>query len=245
MMSADARELAGLQELLVRVAGQISPRKLDLFNSWCCQILRPYLTDRRSIAAARYAERNIDDGWPDDEERFQVLAAARAAVHDLMAWVKTAPTSLERRKRRVYAHAALVAQQTVDITSENRGVVPNSKFTAYVFGWANDDGPSAPRDGAPDSEGLREVHLRTQAAVLHDILGNCLHLGSFDPRWRTSDVLGVARGIYDEKAFVRMPILADALMDAGCEDEAIISHCRGHGLHVRGCWAVDMVLQKG
>ena len=62
-------------------------------------------------------------------------------------------------KRRVYAHAALVAQQSVDIEMPNRALVSNAKFTAYVFGWANDDGPSAPRDGSPDSEGLRESHL--------------------------------------------------------------------------------------
>ena len=56
--------------------------------------------------------------------------------------------------------------------------------------------------------------------------------------------VGVARAIYDDKAFERMPILADALMDAGCEEEQIISHCRSDGPHVRGCWVVDLVLGK-
>jgi hypothetical protein len=243
-MSADGRELAGLQEMLDHAAGQVTPRKLDLFNNWCCQILRPYLTDRRSILAARFAERNIDDGWPDAEERALLLSGAREAVDELMTWVKKAPTSSERRKRRVYAYAALVAQKTVDIDSQNRSVVLNSKCTAYVFGWANDDGPSAPREGAPDSEGLRESHLRMQAAVIRDIIGEAVCPISFDPRWRTSDVMGIARAIYDEKAFARMPILADTLMDAGCEDEQFISHCRGRGPHVRGCWIVDLVLDK-
>lgn len=67
----------------------------------------------------------------------------------------------------------------------------------------------------------------------------------FGPQWKTSDVVGVARGIYEERAFERMPILADALMDAGCENEEIIGHCRGACPHVRGCWVVDMVLGKG
>jgi hypothetical protein len=243
-MSADGWELAGLQQILERYTGHISARKLDLFNNWCCQVLRPYLTDRRSIAAARYAERNPDDGWPDDEERLLVLDAARRAVHDLTLWVKAAPTATELRKRRVYAYAALVAQQSVDIELPNRGVLSNAKYTKYVFGWANDDGPSAPRDGSPDSEGLREAHLHAQHTVFCDIVGDPAHLVPFDPRWRTSDVIGVAQGIYDEKAFVRLPILADALMDAGCEDEQIISHCRSKGPHVRGCWVVDLVLGK-
>jgi len=79
---------------------------------------------------------------------------------------------------------------------------------------------------------------------LRDVFGNPFRLVTFDPRWRTSDVVGLARAIYDDGAFERMPILADALMDAGCEDEHIIGHCRGDRTHVRGCWVVDLVLGK-
>jgi hypothetical protein len=67
---------------------------------------------------------------------------------------------------------------------------------------------------------------------------------AFDPRWHTSDAVALAQSIYDERAFERLPILADALMDAGCEDEQVISHCRSEGPHVRGCWVVDLVLGK-
>ena len=52
------------------------------------------------------------------------------------------------------------------------------------------------------------------------------------------------RSIYDDRAFDRLPILADALEDAGCADAAILSHCRGPGEHVRGCWVVDLLLGK-
>ncbi len=241
-MSADGWQQAGLQELFDHVAKHASARKLDLFNHWCCQVLRPYLTDRRSIAAARYAERNIDDRWPNTDERLHVLAAAKQAVDDLTKWVKTAPTAAEQRKRRVYTHAALVAQQVVDIDLPNRGVKSNAQYTAHVFGWANDDGRSPTFLDFPEEDGLREAHLRMQEAVFRDIVGDPVHPIPFDPRWLTSDVLGVARGIYDDKAHVRLPILADALMDAGCEDEQIIGHCRGRGPHVRGCWVVDLVV---
>jgi hypothetical protein len=66
----------------------------------------------------------------------------------------------------------------------------------------------------------------------------------FDQRWRTADALGLARAIYEDQAFDRLPMVADALMDAGCDDEQIISHCRGPGPHVRGCWVVDLILSK-
>ena len=64
------------------------------------------------------------------------------------------------------------------------------------------------------------------------------------PSWRTSTVVALAAGIYAERAFDRLPILADALQDAGCENADVLDHCRGPGPHVRGCWAVDLVLGK-
>jgi hypothetical protein len=65
------------------------------------------------------------------------------------------------------------------------------------------------------------------------------------PSWLTTDVLALARGIYDDKAFDRMPILADALQDAGCDNPDILSHCRVEGWeHVRGCWVIDLLLGR-
>ena len=80
--------------------------------------------------------------------------------------------------------------------------------------------------------------------IVRDIFGNPFRPVALDPAWLTSDVLALARGIYDEKAFDRMPILADALQDAGCTNEDILGHCRDAGPHVRGCWVVDLVLGK-
>jgi hypothetical protein len=65
-----------------------------------------------------------------------------------------------------------------------------------------------------------------------------------DPSWRTRDVMGVAAGIDAERAFDRLPILADALQDAGCEDARLLDHCRGPGPHVHCCWALDSLLDK-
>jgi hypothetical protein len=82
-------------------------------------------------------------------------------------------------------------------------------------------------------------------ALLHDIFGNPFRPVSLDPAWRTSAVVDLARGIYEERAFDRMPILGDALDDAGCDVEAVLAHCRcENATHVRGCWVVDLVLGK-
>jgi hypothetical protein len=62
--------------------------------------------------------------------------------------------------------------------------------------------------------------------------------------WNDGTVKKIAQAIYDERAFDRMPILADALEDAGCDDADLLAHCRGAGPHVRGCWVVDLLLGK-
>jgi hypothetical protein len=80
--------------------------------------------------------------------------------------------------------------------------------------------------------------------LFRDIFGNPFRPFALDPRWLTSDVLDLARAIYEGRAFERMPILADALMDAGCDSDDILNHCRGDGPHVRGCWVVDLLLGK-
>lgn len=84
-----------------------------------------------------------------------------------------------------------------------------------------------------------------QPALLREIIGPL----PFSPEaslngWLTPSVLSVARALYLEKSFEGMPVLADALEEAGVTDAEILSHCRGPGPHVRGCWVVDLVLGK-
>jgi len=64
----------------------------------------------------------------------------------------------------------------------------------------------------------------------------------FDPSWRTSTTVGLARAIYESRDFGAMPILADALEEAGCDSPELLAHCRTDTPHVRGCWVVDLVL---
>jgi len=244
-MSVERWEAACLREMLELAAGRLSDRKLDLFNLWCCHSLRPYLRDRRSLVAVRYAEQHVDESCLDATEREAVRLAAKQVVDELDRWAHSAPrTPTEYRNRRVYAQAAHVALKAVENNLPSRGVQANSQFTAYAYAWANDEAPDTYPDDSPACEALKKAHFRLQDAVFRDLVGNPFLPVEFDPHWRTSDVLGLARAVYDVGAFDRVPILADALMDAGCADEAIIGHCRGPGPHVHGCWVVDLVLGK-
>ena len=81
-------------------------------------------------------------------------------------------------------------------------------------------------------------------ALARDVFGNQFYRVAFNPGWRTADVVGLARAIDHEGVFDRLPFLADALIDAGCADAAVLAHCRSAGPHVRGCWVVDLVLGR-
>jgi hypothetical protein len=244
-MSAERWESACLREMLELASGRLSDRKLDLFNLWCCHILRPYLRDKRSIAAVRYAEQHVDQGWPLTAERDVIRSAAKQAEQELEQWAKSGSrTPAEFRNRRVYAHASQVALKTIVHNLPSRGAVLIAKLTAYTYAWANDDRPDTFPDDSPTCLALRDKHSRVQEKIFRDIVGNPFVSIEFDPQWRTSDVLGLARAVYEDRAFDRLPILADALMDAGCADESVLSHCRGPGPHARGCWVVDLVLGK-
>jgi hypothetical protein len=84
-----------------------------------------------------------------------------------------------------------------------------------------------------------------EAAVLRDVIGNPFRTPpAIEPFWLIPEVVAVARRIYEERDVAAMPVLADALEDAGCNDEELLRHCRQQGEHVRGCWVVDALLAK-
>lgn len=108
--------------------------------------------------------------------------------------------------------------------------------------------------------GTRQADLPTQkeradrkaiGRILHDVVGNPFKRYRFEPAWRTSTVIGLAQSIHGDRAFDRMSILADALLDADCDEEPILRHCRGTEAHAPdgsahslGCWVVDLILER-
>lgn len=89
-----------------------------------------------------------------------------------------------------------------------------------------------------------ELVVWAQAQRLRCIIGNPFRPVGFDPTWRTSSVVAIAETMYETRDFSPIPILADALEEAGCDIPELLSHCRDGGLHTRGCWVIDLVLEK-
>jgi hypothetical protein len=115
-----------------------------------------------------------------------------------------------------------------------------------------EEGPSRSENDEFEAEMKREKRERKQLArVLREIVGNAFTPPRFEAAWRTNDVVALAKGIFDDRAFDRMVILADALLDADCDEEAILRHCRGTEVgvkeqpqHIRGCWVIELILNR-
>ncbi len=130
-----------------------------------------------------------------------------------------------------YRHASHAALKCLN---KDVGWHPSSRYSAIQAACASADA---------DSQHTKATEEAAQVDLLRDIFGNPFRPVAFDPNWRTATAVGLARTMYDARHFNAMPILADALQDAGCEDAAILGHCRdADGVHVRGCWVVDLVL---
>jgi hypothetical protein len=93
------------------------------------------------------------------------------------------------------------------------------------------------------------AEIIAQGNLIRDIFGNPFRPSPPLPpavlAWGDGTVRRIADGIYKERAFDRLPILADALLDAGCDNEYLLAQLRSEGSHVRGCWALDLLLGKG
>jgi hypothetical protein len=114
-----------------------------------------------------------------------------------------------------------------------------SRKASETVGAKNSHAPNFQLDG---DQMMKEQ--AAQALLLRDIAGNPFRPIDVDQIWQTPRVIELARAIYAECGFERLPALAAALVDAGCDDAEVLGHCRNPQQHARGCWVVDLLLGK-
>ena len=95
-----------------------------------------------------------------------------------------------------------------------------------------------------NSEDESESEMGKQIELLREVVGNPFCPVTVDPKWVTPTVKKLAQFAYDKRHFDDLPILADVLEEAGCEDVEILEHCRSEAPHMRGCWVIDLLLGK-
>jgi hypothetical protein len=255
--------------MLAALQGSVSERKLRLFAAGCCRRIEHLFRDERSRRAVETAERQAD-GLASEGDLRAAREGARAAVRQLRhgrgaplaaLGARQAAASALTQPMRAPRWAALAAAQAE--TAAARGQARARLVGAWGKGLALVPAELAPAtwqamslpawwavraDEAEDREFLRAreaVQRQEQCRLLREILGNPFRPPTVDRTWLSwggGAAARVARAVYEESAFDQLPILADALEEAGCGDAELLTHLRSEGPHVRGCWALDAVL---
>jgi hypothetical protein len=170
------------------------------------------------------------DGLASDGELETVLEQARHALEDAPWSQQPEPTESLRRRAAAAWAAFGVASGTV---------LSPSHFGADIL---------AVLTRCCEAVGETHIEVKTaQAALLREIAGNPFREAVIDSAWlawRDGTVHKIAQTIYADRSLDSLPILADALEEAGCEDANLLGHCRDQSGHARGCWVVDMMLGK-
>ncbi|WP_232069588.1 hypothetical protein [Gemmata massiliana] len=198
---------------------ELSERKLRLFGCACCRLLWlqiPAAASRAAVVAAeRYADGSVGEG--------ELAAACEAAAEFRLSteYSKNAPTWAAASIARGVDDEWLYRTHISDIIE---AVLKAIEYRPFGF----------------DTEMMEA----TLCQLFRDIFGNPFRPVAFSPSWRTATAITLAAQMYESRDFGAMPILADALQDAGCNSAEVLDHCRGDGPHVRGCWIVDLVLGK-
>jgi len=216
--------------MLELVRGKASDRKLRLFGVACCRRIWQLLSDARCRQAVEVAERYADAQA--SQEELETASDAACAVWD--ADMKQSSTGREKTDEPddSFRHTASLAAYNATVPVGWWGAAP-----AFVAPY------ETAREVVPDSQ----VEGAAQCELIRDIFGNPFRLVFVLASWlawNNGTIFKLAQAIYDERAFDRLPILADALEDAGCDDAEILDHCRGPGPHVHGCWVLDLLLGK-
>jgi hypothetical protein len=244
--------------MCVLLRGKERGRKYRLFASACCRRVAHLLTDERSHHALDVFESFLDGELTLKEFSFGEREAADACAAQARIAAADESSRGVAEADRVRLFACMFAAQAVTACFGNVTSVPADCCGALRgYGTAGLMDDTQLRE---TGDGIETTERAAQSALLRDVFGNPFNPIALDPVWRSSAVVSRARTMYASRDFSAMPDLAEELLDAGCENERILNHCRystpqaaepatGRSTrdcpHVRGCWVVDQILGKG
>jgi hypothetical protein len=237
------RHLIGTDEPRVQAVEEFpdargSDRKLRLFACACYHRVSHLLPDPAARAAVQVAERFADGAASLAEFR-----KADAAVSELAIALEPRWRASEGTERVTLhpTHAALALAGVVCWREPQKAAWYAASNAYLEFPYLANPGVGVHSRQRGEGEAAEK---RAQCELLREMFGNPFRSVTCAPERRTDTAVSIARQIYESRDFDAMPILADALEDAGCDNEGLLGHCRGPGPHVRGCWVVDLLLGK-
>jgi hypothetical protein len=217
-------------------------RKLRLLATACCRRLGSLLPPASAAALA------VNERFADADATLAELARARQSADQAYSRAKRGVTRDSPRRGRSDAAWAVwtaVRQLPDDAEPDQYETRPAEWAAAAVRMVGVALNPSTRPVRPAGLEGGTKEERAIQAVILRDIFGNPFRPVALNSSWRASAAVGLARTMYESRDFAAMPILADALEEAGCDSPDMLAHCRDpNGVHVRGCWVVDLVLGK-
>ena len=219
--------------------GTLSPRKQQLFYCACVKRIGRLLVDER-LRAGVVAR----DMYADDLVTTHQLRAAQAAAQQAKAEIPLPPEFGQGIDGIVPAAAVAWAADAAVAVVEGPGSCGSVLVTILEAVRCEASGDL---QEPVTHEWVNAFNAKERAAQTHlvrDVFGNPFRPDRLNPSWITATVANLAESIYQDEGFDRMPILADALEDAGCTAADVLDHCRGPGPHVRGCWVIDRLLGK-
>lgn len=225
----------------LRENGQASDRKLRLFACACCRQAWHLMIDGRSRQAVEVAER-FADGLATGLEHFRAVEDANEVADRALRPDdgRYGTAHSDRARCSTHRHAASAALSALGIRLEDS--VLSEDAAADVLNAIIGEVAAGPGGDGPAQLAADARLSRAQAEFVRCIFGNPFRpLSVFDGRWRAPTALALTRQMYETRSFDRMPVLADALQAAGCDDNDILEHCRSQTEHVRGCWVLDMI----
>jgi hypothetical protein len=238
MTEAEWRNSDQPEPLLAFLRGKATDRKLRLYAVACCRLIGELLTDERSRAVVEASER-FADGLASRQELDTAEGRAWAAVEaaqPLLTRELTVAYGIAGTTGKVWSWAARAAAEAASPDAGQAVSATASAVERAAIEWAMElQDPKAV---------ARVAGAAVRTDLVRDLFGNPFRPVAFDPFWRSPAVVGLASSIYEEHTFDQLPLLADALTDAGCADDELLVHCRSAGTHARGCWAVDLALGK-
>jgi hypothetical protein len=243
------------RRLLAHLRRKAGARKLRLFAVACCRRLEPLLVNEAHRLTLEQAERLADGaaGGTDSPNAYSGagVLGVDLSVSEPCTWSLHRPMTLEEKNAVIADWHETPSDQWYPLATVSAPTAEDQRLAAHR---AAAEGSASAARAAAGSAGkggnllkfgrTYGAERRAQAHLLRDIMGNPFHRVTTDQAWLTPSVVSLAQGAYLERAFDRMPILGDALEEAGCVDVAILAHCREPIEHVRGCWVVDVLLGK-
>jgi hypothetical protein len=240
MTEADWLACTNPERMVRFLNDKASDRKLRLFACNCARQVWDLLAGRLGREAVAASERYAD-GLAEEAD----LDAARRALTDwLNASYFSWRSSINSNEQLLALRAALATCHA----NTFRAALEAAKQIAQAA--VNRCPPQVIVNKAARrraAEAARGQQHRDTCRLLREMIGNPFWPVAIPPSWlawHEGLIPSMARRMYDERHFAELPVLADALEDAGCEDADILDHCRGGGPHVRGCWVLDALLGK-